>query len=67
MYRYELRVGDTAGEKNPGAKLTNEKVREIRRLVAAGVDRGEVAKRFGVHRVHVNRIARRAAWIHVED
>lgn len=54
------------GENHAIAKLTNEQVREIRRLDAAGVPRKRLAISFGVSHGNVGAICRRTAWRHVE-
>lgn len=48
------------------AKLDADKVREIRRLRAEGVDTPTVAKMFGINTGTVSRITRRLRWKHVE-
>lgn len=53
------------GEKCPAAKLTDEKVREIRRRVAAGETQRAVAKEFGVTYGNVSLIVNRGTWSHV--
>jgi hypothetical protein len=50
------------GEHHPCSKLTAEDVREIRRLVAAGVRRSEIADRFGITRNHLVKIASGRSW-----
>lgn len=54
------------GEKNGSAKLTPEKVREIRRLCASGIYQYEVARQFGVTQGCVNYIVKRQTWAHIE-
>ena len=53
---------DVRGEKNGSAKLTEEDVLEIRRLVANGRMQRETAYRFHVHESLVNHIVHRRAW-----
>ncbi len=56
------------GMKCSSSKLTDSKVRMIRRLCARGVSNREVAGRFGIHPETVNRILRRdrtGGWSHV--
>lgn len=54
------------GQKNPCAKLTDELVREIRRIWAAErTDQTELAKRYGVSREIINHVIRRKTWKHV--
>lgn len=54
------------GERTASARLTAEKVREIRRLLAEGCEQQPVAKRMGISQAMVSRIALRKAWAHVE-
>jgi hypothetical protein len=53
------------GERNGGAKLTEDKVREIRRLHAAGVSQSEIERRLGVDQTNVSLIVRGKRWAHV--
>lgn len=55
------------GERNPRAKLTDEQVREIRRLRAAGVTEKAVAREYGISFQAVGAIHRRETWSHVTD
>jgi hypothetical protein len=41
-------IGMYDGEKNPMAKLTEENVREIRKMIDAGIKVSEIAKKFNV-------------------
>lgn len=50
------------GSSNYRSILTEEQVLEIRRMVAAGHPRGEVAAMFGIKRDHVNAIINRRVW-----
>jgi hypothetical protein len=57
---------DAKGEANPFAKLTDDAVREIRRLhEPRRVSYAALARRFGVSRAVVGAIVRRDAWAHV--
>lgn len=53
------------GESCSYAKLTEDQVKEIRTLSAQGVERTEIAKRFGINRSHVRDIANRKIWKHI--
>lgn len=53
------------GTDRSNAKLTDDAVREIRALLAAGERQVDVAARFGVHRVIVSKIKCRKIWSHV--
>lgn len=56
------------GEQQPSAKLTEDAVREIRRLHAAGdVTLAELAKRFGVARATVSGVILGYRWVHVAE
>ena len=50
------------GEKNPNAKLTIEKVREIRKLITDGLSYPKIARLFSVHEQTIGRINRRELW-----
>jgi DNA-binding transcriptional regulator YiaG len=54
-----------AGEANPQAKLTEEKVRAIRRLRARGVKRAVVAKAMGVSLSTISGVTTRTWWKHI--
>lgn len=53
------------GERAGTAKLTEEKVREIRRLFDAGDNRAEIGRKFGITMRSVFFIGTRAQWKHV--
>lgn len=55
-------IGTQAGEKNPSAKLSAESIKAIRSLVASGLTRAEVARRYGVSDVLIGKIASRQIW-----
>jgi hypothetical protein len=58
----------TKGEANPGAKLTDDAVREIRRRYAAGdVSQTALAKEYGVSQTVIFHLLKRNTWKHVED
>jgi hypothetical protein len=54
------------GEANPSSRLTEQKVREIRRLRAEGVRVQDIAYQFGVSEKAVYWACRRLTWRHVE-
>ena len=56
----------TWGERNPQAKITEEIVRQIRRLAADGELQKVIAARFGLTRTAVTLIVGRKRWAHVE-
>jgi len=53
------------GETNCSSVLTETNVIELRRLVMEGKTYVEVAKKFGIHKDTVYRIANRKLWSHV--
>lgn len=53
------------GSRNPGARLTEGQVAEIRRLYADGWLQREIAVAFEVTQTTVSRIVRRKSWEHV--
>lgn len=54
------------GERSPSAKLTNEKVLEIRRIYAAKeLFQTEIAAKFGITQGLVSAVIRRAVWTHI--
>jgi len=55
------------GEKNPAAKLSCERVVEIRDRCAGGESHATVASDCGVSRETVSMIARRATWAHLNQ
>ena len=69
-FRLGLRVPNVMlGEKNPGAKLTENDVRDIRRH-AAEPYRGmfsELARRFGVSDSTIRAVVTRKCWRHVQE
>jgi hypothetical protein len=64
-----LKVGaDNRGEKSGNAKLTDDNVREIRRLWdnGEGMQQTAIARMFGVSSVRISLIVRRKSWKHIE-
>ena len=53
------------GEGNAGAKLTEEKVREIRARAEAGENGQALANEFGISRALVTKVKQRKLWAHV--
>ncbi|MBU8770315.1 HNH endonuclease [Cytobacillus oceanisediminis] len=54
------------GEKSGKSKLTEEQVRQIRRLLDKGVDTKEIARKFNIHFGYVTYIRTRKVWKHVD-
>jgi HNH endonuclease/Helix-turn-helix domain/NUMOD4 motif len=55
------------GESVFGAKLTEQSVREIRRLHTQGYGFTDLGRRFGVYYTTIRRIVQRHTWKHVAD
>lgn len=53
------------GSRVSRSKLTEGQVADLRRAVAAGADRFQVARTYGVHKNHVDAIVRGDCWSHV--
>lgn len=53
------------GEEHHAAKLTENRVRKIRRLWKAGWLQVHLAKRFGVRQTHISDIVHRKVWKHI--
>ncbi len=53
------------GVAHPVAKLTDDKVRHIRKLLASGMSQRKVAGFMGVSRGSIQKIAERTGWKHV--
>lgn len=59
-------AGNLRGERNGKSKLTDDQVREIRRLYdEVGWTQKHIGAAFGIHQVQVSAIVRRVAWAHV--
>lgn len=58
--------GGFPGEANAKAKLTDEKVRQIRKRSASGASSVELSHEFEVHKETINRIVNRKTWRHVK-
>lgn len=53
------------GEKNVGAKLTADKVRDIHALRAQGLSQGKIARTYGIAQGTVWKILRGERWLHI--
>ena len=60
-------LDNTTGENNRRSKLTEDQVREIRRIYDAGGRGQEFAKQFGIAWQTFNGIGLRYSWKHVKD
>lgn len=69
--KQRLRPRDSRGEKNPGAKLTEDDVRQIRAKAAAGEGtpgiQMQLANEFGVSTKTIALIIKRVTWKNVSD
>lgn len=59
-------VAHLLGEANPNAKLTTEKVRQMRVLRQQGMSLAELGRRFGVTERAAHRVVTRRDWKHIE-
>lgn len=68
--RHAIRMGLTTitgkGEANGYAKLTDDIVRQIRKMHREGVVQRRIAEQFGLHWAHVNDIVHRRIWKHID-
>jgi len=64
---YEYPARYRHGEANPAARLTEEQVLEIKRLLARGAGYRFLAQRYGVTPQTIGRIARGEGWRHVSE
>ena len=55
------------GERNGKAKLTEAKIRKIRRLVRSGKTHRVVGEIMGVHKSTVSKVVARKIWAHVKS
>jgi len=56
------------GEDHPRAKITDEKVSEIRRsYTGAWGEQGRLGKKYGITQVSVSKIIARETWTHLDD
>jgi hypothetical protein len=61
-----LKVGVACGEKSKHAKLTDEKVREIREAYKQGATTLELGRIYGIDASGISRVVNRQTWAHVE-
>jgi hypothetical protein len=60
-----VRLGEQRGERNGRSKLTEDDVREVRRLLSLGRTQQSIADRFGVCQVTISEIALGQKWAFV--
>lgn len=58
--------GPPRGEDSPNAKITEDDVREMRRLHKLGFGAGKIAASFEMSRAMVGRIITGKSWAHVK-
>jgi DNA invertase Pin-like site-specific DNA recombinase len=54
------------GERNAAAKLTEDQVREIRRLMDAGAKASAICARFGISYAQCWAVGKRKSWRHLK-
>lgn len=64
--RHTPKHRDQNGEKHHMARLTEDDVREIRRLGESNISRAAIAHRFDISRGQVTKIILRQRWAHVQ-
>ena len=67
MREYKVRIGvkEPRGEKVFRSKMTQDTVKEIRRLYSRGMLQREISKKFGIAQSQVSRIITEQNWSHV--
>lgn len=55
-----------SGERHPSSLLTDEKVRQIKKMHMETKSLKKVAEEFGISRVHVHNIVKQKVWKHVK-
>jgi len=63
----ELAYMPPRGEQNGATVLTEDNVREIRKLYATGLMQLQIAERFGVSEANIGCIVRGETWAHLDD
>ena len=53
------------GESHPSSKLTNEQVKQIRKLYNQGFSTNVIAKNFKVSKWNVEKIVKNKTWTHL--
>ncbi len=59
------RMDNHRGEANPKAKLTNRKVKHIRKMYARGITPKIIGKKYSITGSHVCNITSRRIWSHI--
>lgn len=64
--QHKVRQGrQLKGEEIPASKLKEDDVREIRKLLAAGISQSKIADMYGITQTTISDIKRGASWSHV--
>lgn len=58
-------VGQVYGSQHGNSKLSEDLVRELRRLSSEGVSQKEMSRRYGVHQSNISRAINGKLWTHV--
>lgn len=61
-----MKLENRYGEKNGMARLTDRKVRAIRRAYARGETQTELGRKYGVSTVAIHFVVHRKTWRHVD-
>ena len=64
--RSQVDLPPSAGERNPAALLTADKVRTLRADHAAGAQLTSLARAFGISERAARHVVQRTTWRHVE-
>jgi hypothetical protein len=65
-HAFKIGIKSHRGEKHPGAKLSGEQVREIRKLAKAGkLKQAKIGEKFGILQTTVSEIKSGRLWPHI--
>lgn len=64
-HRYVAGLDSNKGEQHPGAKLTSQKVLEIRKHPTDEQTRIKLSKKYKVSKSHIYQIQKRKSWAHI--
>jgi hypothetical protein len=57
--------GYVKGQNNPNAKLDDDQVREIKKLLCEGIRQCDIARKFKTRPENINRISKNKRWSHI--
>lgn len=66
-HAFSMGLQSNKGERHSSAKLTEEKVHQIRLAVAHGEKQSSIARLMGIHQSAVSRVANSKRWQHVTN